>query len=475
MKSTYWLTRLYYIRGLGVLYILLGLILWIQGPALIGPGGLTPIPDIGAVGDNFWKFPSLLFYSSSITTLKVMAGTMIFFGAILVAGFCNWFLIIILWLCQLSLVNGAGRFWSFGWETMMLEMTLLSLFFVHPWRLRLMSEKNWIPTYFSFVPLLWMCFRLLFGAGLIKIRGDACWLDLTCMDYHYQTQPNPHFLSWYFHHLPWWFHRFEIFMTHFYELLVPFLFLLIRPLRRIGALLIILFQFTLISTGNLAFLNWQTMILVLVGLDDGFIEKFRFWSNSKLKIIQRKKMKPPQLVFTGLGLVVVILLSYKPTMNMISPQQRMNESYDGFHLINSYGLFGRITKKRYEVIISGTRDSSITNQTEWQEYEFYCKPGDVNRKPCWITPYHLRLDWQMWFSAMRPKIGENWLMNLAKMMLKNDDNLKTLIQINPFAGGDAPTFVKMDLYLYEFSDGLTSPWWKRQYVQPYMPPVTFKK
>ncbi|GCB73613.1 hypothetical protein scyTo_0002693 [Scyliorhinus torazame] len=27
------------------------------------------------------------------------------------------------------------------------------------------------------------------GAGLIKIRGDRCWKDLTCMNYHYENCP----------------------------------------------------------------------------------------------------------------------------------------------------------------------------------------------------------------------------------------------------------------------------------------------
>ncbi|KAK7796060.1 hypothetical protein U0070_019811 [Myodes glareolus] len=27
--------------------------------------------------------------------------------------------------------------------------------------------------------------------GLIKIRGDKCWLDLTCMDFHYEARLSP--------------------------------------------------------------------------------------------------------------------------------------------------------------------------------------------------------------------------------------------------------------------------------------------
>ena len=48
----------------------------------------------------------------------------------------------------------------------------------------------------------WMLFRLMFGAGLIKLRGDPCWRNLTCLDYYFETQPMPNPLSWYFHWLP---------------------------------------------------------------------------------------------------------------------------------------------------------------------------------------------------------------------------------------------------------------------------------
>ena len=28
----------------------------------------------------------------------------------------------------------------------------------------------------------WLIFRIMIGSGMIKIRGDQCWRDLTCMD-----------------------------------------------------------------------------------------------------------------------------------------------------------------------------------------------------------------------------------------------------------------------------------------------------
>ena len=58
-------------------------------------------------------------------------------------------------------------------------------------------------------PFRWLAFRVEFGAGLIKLRGDRCWRELRCMDFHHETQPMPNPLSWFFHRLPRPLHRLE--------------------------------------------------------------------------------------------------------------------------------------------------------------------------------------------------------------------------------------------------------------------------
>lgn len=89
------------------------------------------------------------------------------------------------------------------------------------------------------------------GAGLIKVRGDQCWLDLTCMDYFYQTQPVPNPAAYYLHQAPQAWHAFEVFGNHVIELFMPLLTFL--PSRRawiVNGAFQILFQFILISTGQ---------------------------------------------------------------------------------------------------------------------------------------------------------------------------------------------------------------------------------
>src|SRR5436189_6159190 len=52
--------------------------------------------------------------------------------------------------------------------------------------------------------------------------------------------------------------------------------------------------------------------------------------------------------------VLVVVLSYRPVRNLISSRQLMNFSFDPFHLVNTYGAFGSVTKERYEIVIEGT-------------------------------------------------------------------------------------------------------------------------
>lgn len=65
-------------------------------------------------------------------------------------------------------------------------------------------------------------------------------------------------------------------------------------------------------------------------------------------------------------------------------------------------LHPSITKQRTEVVFEGTRHHNPESPAAvWEEYEFKCKPGRLDRTPCLISPYHYRLDWLMWFAAFQ--------------------------------------------------------------------------
>lgn len=229
-------------------------------------------------------------------------------------------------------------------------------------------------------------------------------LDLvTCMDYHYETQPIPNPISYYLHQTPKSFHQFEVLVNHFIELIAPFICMIpIRPLRHLGGSFQIIFQILLIISGNLSVLNWITIGPALWCLDDSYpLYKyiFRTTGESISTISSRSCWYYLKSVIHYLVFGLIVYLSIDPVKNLFSSSQRMNSSFDRLNLVNTYGAFGSVGKVRREVIISGCDRSTIEQcdrDQAWREYEFVCKPGRLDQRPCFSAPYHRRLAWQLW-------------------------------------------------------------------------------
>ena len=109
----------------------------------------------------------------------------------------------------------------------------------------------------------------------------------------------------------------------------------------------------------------------------------------------------------------------------------MNASFNALHLVNTYGAFGSVTRERHEIVIEGTA-TTPTAETGWQEYEFRGKPGDPRRLPRQFAPYHLRLDWLMWFAALSPAYAEPWFTASGRRLLEGDRATLRLLRHNPF-------------------------------------------
>ncbi|MBI2711457.1 MAG: lipase maturation factor family protein [Bdellovibrio sp.] len=473
--SYHWVRKVL-LQSLGFIYGVANLILLFQAKALWGKSGLLPIePFINEVLSQSstakYTYPSL-FYFFPTETLLVLLPILGLFCAIPVAlGFATFPLLLILWTIQLSFVNSGQLFYGFGWETQLLELTFYSFFLAPFWN----PMKTTAAPRITIWAMRWMLFRLMLGAGLIKIRGDECWSDLTCLLYHYETQPNPSPVSFFYHHMPPFFHYLGTAFNHFVELVVPFGFFLSKT-RRIAGLITIVFQGILISSGNLSWLNWLTLVMCIPCFDDGFLLRFSFFKRKfSAQTVSKALFSWPRFVALIIFTALVGILSIEPAINLISPNQAMNTSYDGWHLVNSYGAFGSIGKSRYEIVVSGTDQAKDLPEPQWKEFEFHCKPGNISKRPCLITPYHYHLDWQIWFSAMRPELQEEWLFRLAVRLLEDDAQISSLLESVPFPKGKVQQ-IKMDLYRYQFADWKDWPskWWQRTWVKTYMQPISLQ-
>ena len=128
-----------------------------------------------------------------------------------------------------------------------------------------------------------------------------------------------------------------------------------------------------------------------------------------------------------------------------------------------------------EVVIEGTDDAEPSEETVWREYEFKGKPGDPRRRPPQIAPYHLRLDWLMWFAALSPRYAESWFLPLVEKLLEGDPRVVRLLRRSPFAEA-RPVWIRALYYRYRFTTRAerkaTGAWWVRELVGDYLRPVS---
>ncbi|XP_057631442.1 lipase maturation factor 1 [Chionomys nivalis] len=502
--GTFWLTRVVLLRALAFIYFVAFLVAFNQNKALIGDRGLLPcrlyLKNVqqyfqGRAGWDAWSSTPTVLWLLDWSNMNFNLDLLALLGLglssfVLVTGCANMILMATLWALYMSLVNVGQIWYSFGWESQLLETGFLGIFLCPLWTLSCLPKHT--PT--SGVVLWgfrWLIFRIMLGAGLIKIRGDKCWLDLTCMDFHYETQPVPNPMAYYLHRSPWWFHHFETLSNHFLELVVPFFLFLGRRMCILHGVLQVLFQVILIISGNLSFLNWLTIVPSLACFDDaalGFLFPSgpRGLKNQVLKMqkedTQGVQSKPRygcmvrQVVNFSLG-ILVAWLSVPVVINLLSSRQVMNTSFNPLRIVNTYGAFGSITKERTEVILQGTASPNASApDAVWEDYEFKCKPGDLWRRPCLISPYHYRLDWLMWFAAFQTYEQNEWIIHLAGKLLAGDAEALSLLALNPFEGRAPPRWIRGEHYRYRFSlpsgqHAAQGKWWIRKRIGPYFPPL----
>jgi hypothetical protein len=270
-----------------------------------------------------------------------------------------------------------------------------------------------------------------------------------------------------------------VLFNHFVELVVPWFAFGFRRWRHAAGVLLVALQGTLILSGNLSFLNWLTIVPAIACFDDTFFARL-VPARLRTAWLERFALLSPSRWQTGATrafAVVVALFSIGPVANLASCDQSMNRSFDPLDIVNTYGAFGSVDRKRYEVILEGTADATPDRAARWEEYELPCMPGDPRRRPCIVTPYHYRLDWQMWFAGNGAAQGEKmehepWLVHLAWQLLEGEPGVKRLLARDPFPGAP-PRWIRAGIWHYRFTDSRRDgEWWTRRRVGEALPPLS---
>ena len=482
-------------RGIAALFLVAFASSLNQFRPLLGERGLLPAPELLEWATSSQRARRMLrptlFLWLRYTDRRLMALCVagIVISAVLVCGIPQlgppWLPMIaflLLWMGYMSITSIGQTFYAFGWEMLLLEAGFLAAF--------LGSDSQPPPTVVV-VLFWWLLFRLEFGAGMIKIRGGSEWRDLTALNYHHETQPMPGPLSRQAHLAPRWWHELEVLGNHFAQLIVPwFLFAPILGLwipgpvpafvGAVAAAVVIATQLWLILTGNFAWLNWATVVLGFSAIGVPGIPTGGSSASTP------ENLDAPPWTIDGLPLswlaittavgALYVVLSLPALRNLFARRQLMNASFNRWQLANAYGAFGTVTRERIEIVVEGTTDDE-PDAAQWREYSFKGKPGALRRIPAQFAPYHLRLDWLMWFLPLGRSL-EDWFTAFLVKLLEADPPTLRLLAEDPFHG-EQPRWVRAVSDRYRFTTRAeyrrNGARWVRDRRSPVIGPVALRR
>jgi lipase maturation factor 1 len=460
--SRYIFSRWLFLRVLAGVYLIAFASLVPQIPGLIGEHGITPAGPDGAL-------------------LALAAGGCLVSLSALI-GFLTIPALIACYVLYLNFTTMGSVFLMFQWDALLLETGFLAIFLAP----RQLLEKPWdgdkysvTPTPMPFVWLLrWLVFRVVFQSGCVKLlSGDPTWWNMTALQYHFWTQPLPTPIGWWFAQLPPPVLNVLTVMLFVMELVVPFLIFTRGKLRLLGAVLLALLQLFIALTGNYTFFNLLTASMLILLIDDAQ------WKRLLPKRFGYQVTAMPPNAFGRIALRVLagfivfctsmqvfeMFVGYRGLPRLASS---VMELVAPLRVANSYGVFAVMTTQRIEIIVEGSNDGS-----NWSQYQFPYKPGDLRRPPPWVAPYQPRLDWQMWFAALGTVDDNGWFISFMRALLKGEKPVLALLSSNPFRSAP-PKFIRAQAFQYRFTTpeelARTGCWWKRTYAGEYFPAASLR-
>jgi len=266
-----------------------------------------------------------------------------------------------------------------------------------------------------------------------------------------------------------------VLFTFLAELIAPFFVIAPRNFRHMAGVVMVLFQLSLILSGNFSFFNWVTIVSALACFDDSFWAGFlpRFLVGRAAQADSESEESRPFKVVSWALAALVAVLSFQPILNLVSPGQVMNTSFIPLDLVNTYGAFGSVGRERLNVVFEGTDSPHPDDKALWKEYPYRFQPVALDRRPLQVAPYQPRLDWQMWFAAMEGPNQYPWTLHLVWKLLNNDPRALSLLGPNPFPE-KPPRYIRAIRYRYHFAQGGNPQgnWWVRDNLGPWLPPLS---
>jgi uncharacterized membrane protein YphA (DoxX/SURF4 family) len=519
----YLLPRWLFLRAMGVIYFSAFYSLAFQIRGLLGPDGLLPVglylkdvaQQLGSA--RFWFAPTLLWLDSSDRALMTLCWLGMFTSVLLVLNFWPRGMLVVSFVLFLSFVTAAQDFSSYQSDGMLLSAGLVGVFFA-PRGFRPGWSASESPSRISLLLLRLIWFSIYFDSGIAKyFGGDPSWRDFSAMDQYYQNGPLPTWIGWYVQQMPHWFHAAAAMFTVFVELVLVWMLFLPRRFRIFCFCVVTFLQLNIILTANYAFLNYIVLALGFLLLDDCVLVRLlpQRWAvpvrqtlietlpketivelNLSADVSSTSKITAPapeqearrgalpawalrvrRIASVSSLWLSALLLSWLLYANVFLILEQVSSDFhlppkpvallQPFRVVNRYGLFGRMTWKRYEIEFQGSDDGA-----RWTAYAFRNKPQNLAEAPRIYAPYQPRFDWNLWFASLGEWRDNPWVLRAEELLLANDRDVLSLFAANPFPD-HAPKQIRAVLWQYWFTDlatkRATGMWWRREYLGLYAP------
>jgi hypothetical protein len=515
------ISRWLLLRALGCIYFSAFFSLVFQIRGLIGPEGILPANEyLQAVAHSLgyarglWFAPTLLWLASGPHMLTALCWVGMGASLLLAANAWPRGMLLICFVCFLSFVSAAQDFSGYQSDGMLLEAGFIALFFAPPGLRPGFGLASRVSRASLFL-LQWEWFRIYFESGVAKIiGGDPEWRNFTAMDEYYQNGPLPTWIGWHMQHLPHWFHASTVFATLALELVLVWMLFLPRRWRVVCFFIVTPWQLGVILSANYTFLNYLVLTLGFLLLDDRFLLRLlpQRWKTSIVASaktgtednptapdpygtdkVREMSAEPGQAEqsrvqswkgafrrlfrILKLGLIGTMLswIFYTTAVELFWMFSALPlstapvEALEPFRIANRYGLFGIMTRGRYEIEFQGSYDGKT-----WVAYPFRYKPQDLHEPPGIYAPYQPRFDWNLWFASLGSWRDYPIVPNTEIRLLSNDGDVLNLFAKNPFPH-EPPREVRAVIWQYWFTtmsekrtQGL---WWRRQFLGLYAPTI----
>lgn len=496
--------RAFYV-GLGGTYLTAFTSLGNQVLGLYGSSGILPVQELLDRAREVYPderlrlFPSLLWLDSSDEALVRLCRAGQVCSVAMMLGIAPRAMAAALWALYLSFHSVGRDFLSFQWDTLLLETGLLAILFAPPGLAS--TRRDPAPTLAAVLLMRWLDARLHLESGLAKVLGgDETWREMTACSYYYETAPLPTRPGWYAHHLPPRIQKFSTASAVAIEVAGPLLALGPRWARLSAFALFTGLQAAIALTGNYGFFNLLSAVIGLWLLDDDALARAR------LRLAQREPDRPriwrsaleTAAALPIFALTLRMLARFRgypaPVPSFLQPVQKiarrlvawiprfrlpelvakalaqLEEKAHPLRAVSPYGLFSAMTLERPEITVEGSDDGDT-----WREYKFRYKVDDLNEPPKMVAPHMPRLDWMMWFAALRSP--PHWFIRFVTRLLEGSVEVLKLLRENPFPARP-PRYIRAVIYRYNMTDletrRETGQWWKRERLGLYLPPVTLR-